>query len=224
MTVSKAASNAVAPATKGDLVIGSGTNASTVLGVASTAGWVLTVDSATTSGLKWAAPSSGAMTYITGNTFTGVSSFSLPNNTFTATYDNYFLLVNITDASATTDVNIRMRTGGSDDSNTNYNYRYGITDTSGAQNYNGGTGTSAVVMAGTTTTDDRLAYPLWIFAPYLTASTKIMGTWWGSYGGNNGAAFGGGVQHTATSYDSLTFFVSSGTFQGSYKLYGIANS
>ena len=207
--------------TKGDLFTFSTVDAR--LGVGAN-GTVLTADSAETTGLKWVAPAAGAMTYITGASFSAVSSFSLPNTTFTATYDNYFLMVNVTDASATTNLNIRMRVGGSDNSGTDYNYRYAITDTSGAQNYDGGTGTSAIVIAGTTTTDDRTAYPLYIFAPFLTASTKVMGTWWGAYGGNNGAVSGGGVQHTATSFDSLSVFVSSGTFQGNYKLYGIANS
>jgi hypothetical protein len=222
-TVTITNSMATAIDAKGDLIAGTGADAFARLAVG-TNGQYLVADSTQTTGLKWATPSTGAMSYITGASFSGVSSFSLPNSTFTSTYDNYFLMVNVTDASATTNLNIRMRTGGSDDSNTNYNYRYGITDTSGSQNYDGGTGTSAIVIAGTTTTDDRLAYPLYIFSPYLTASTKIMGTWWGSYGGNNGAVFGGGVQHTATSYDALSVFVSSGTFQGNYKLYGIANS
>lgn len=40
---------------KGDLLVGTAADTVTNLAVASTAGWVLTVDSATTSGLKWAA-------------------------------------------------------------------------------------------------------------------------------------------------------------------------
>jgi len=57
--MTKSRSNAVAPAAKGQLVVGSGTDASTTLAVASTAGYVLTVDSAQTTGLKWAAPAAG---------------------------------------------------------------------------------------------------------------------------------------------------------------------
>lgn len=57
--MTKSRSNAVAPAAKGQLVVGSGTDASTTLAVASTAGYVLTVDSAETTGLKWAAAAGG---------------------------------------------------------------------------------------------------------------------------------------------------------------------
>lgn len=44
---------------KGDLVVGTGADTFGRLAVASTAGYVLTVDSAETTGLKWAAPAAG---------------------------------------------------------------------------------------------------------------------------------------------------------------------
>jgi hypothetical protein len=52
MPITKATSNAVAPAAKGDLVVGNATNDSGVLAVG-TANQVLTVDSSTATGLKW---------------------------------------------------------------------------------------------------------------------------------------------------------------------------
>jgi hypothetical protein len=55
--MTKSRSNAVAPAAKGDLVVGSGTNDAAVLAVGS-ANQVLTVDSSTGTGLKWAAAAS----------------------------------------------------------------------------------------------------------------------------------------------------------------------
>ena len=57
MPISKASSSAVAPAAKGDLVVGNATNDSGVLAVG-TANQVLTVDSSTATGLKWATPTS----------------------------------------------------------------------------------------------------------------------------------------------------------------------
>lgn len=90
--MTKARSNATAPNAKGTLVVGNGTDASTTLAVASTAGYVLTVDSAEATGLKWATPSAGALTLIT------QASFNNPNvsvsNCFSTTYENYLILIN----------------------------------------------------------------------------------------------------------------------------------
>jgi len=59
MPITKASSNAVAPAAKGDLVVGSATNDSGVLAVGAN-NTVLTADSAEATGLKWATPAGGA--------------------------------------------------------------------------------------------------------------------------------------------------------------------
>jgi len=76
--MTKARSNATAPNAKGTLVVGNGTDASTTLAVASTAGYVLTVDSAETTGLKWAAVAAGGkvLQVVTATTSTSVQTFS----------------------------------------------------------------------------------------------------------------------------------------------------
>lgn len=58
MAITKATASSIAPAAKGDLVVGSATNDAAVLAVGS-ANQVLTVDSSTGTGLKWAAPAGG---------------------------------------------------------------------------------------------------------------------------------------------------------------------
>ena len=60
-------------AAKGDLVVGTGNDTYAALTVASTAGYLLTVDSGETTGLKWAAPASGAMTLLSTTTLSGSS-------------------------------------------------------------------------------------------------------------------------------------------------------
>ena len=63
MPITKATASSIAPAAKGDLVVGSATNDASVLAVGS-ANQVLTVDSSAATGLKWAAP---------GSSFSGVT-------------------------------------------------------------------------------------------------------------------------------------------------------
>jgi hypothetical protein len=68
MAITKATSSAVAPGAKGELVVGSATNDSAILSVGS-ASQVLTVDSSTATGLKWATPvAGGSLDYVLLNT------------------------------------------------------------------------------------------------------------------------------------------------------------
>jgi hypothetical protein len=89
MPITKASSNAVAPAAKGDLVVGNATNDSGVLAVGTT-DQVLTVDSTTATGLKWATASAGGMTLISTTTLSGTSTTlsSIPQ-----TYNSLFLII-----------------------------------------------------------------------------------------------------------------------------------
>jgi hypothetical protein len=89
MPITKASSNAVAPAAKGDLVVGNATNDSGVLAVGSTS-QVLTVDSTTATGLKWATASAGGMTLLSTTTLSGASTTV---SSIDQTYNSLFLLV-----------------------------------------------------------------------------------------------------------------------------------
>lgn len=63
MAITKATASSIAPAAKGDLVVGSATNDAAVLAVG-TNNYVLTADSSATNGVKWAAVSGGGMTVL----------------------------------------------------------------------------------------------------------------------------------------------------------------
>jgi hypothetical protein len=68
-------------------------------------------------GSNWATvgPSTGGgLVFITGATFTGVTSVSLPNSTFSATYTNYKVIWNITSVTGTGTITGRYRTSGTD--------------------------------------------------------------------------------------------------------------
>lgn len=72
MAVSKASANAITPAAKGAMAIGSGTNTASILTVGSN-DQVLTADSTQTTGVKWATPVSGGMTLLDSGTLSGAS-------------------------------------------------------------------------------------------------------------------------------------------------------
>lgn len=92
---------------KGDLIIGTGADAYSRLAVASTAGYLLTVDSAETTGLKWAAPAGGGkvLQVVHSSTTTEVSSS-------TATFVDTNLTATITPTSASSTILILLTQGG----------------------------------------------------------------------------------------------------------------
>jgi hypothetical protein len=112
MPITKATASSIAPAAKGDLVVGSATNDASVLAVGS-ANQVLTVDSSTSTGLKWAAPASGAYVLIKRSTFTTVSDTSTTfDNVFSSTYKNYVVTINYLGSSSGAELYFRTRGSG----------------------------------------------------------------------------------------------------------------
>lgn len=109
-TVTVTNSMATAIDAKGDLVVGTGADTFSRLAVASTAGYLLTVDSAQTTGLKWAAPASSG-------SFTELASGSLPTNANNFTISSISgaytdLRIELVGARVTTDDNIYLRLNG----------------------------------------------------------------------------------------------------------------
>jgi hypothetical protein len=101
--------------TKGDLYTFSTSDARLAVG---TNNYVLTADSAEATGLKWAAPSSGALTLITTTTFSASSSVSF-NSVFSATYDRYLVVGSMTSSAAGVNHNLRLRASGTDNTTAN---------------------------------------------------------------------------------------------------------
>jgi hypothetical protein len=94
-TVTVTNSMATAIDAKGDLVVGTGADTFSRLAVASTAGYLLSVDSAEATGLKWAAPAAGALTKITTATLSSNTATWDIDNVFSTTYENYLVIMQI---------------------------------------------------------------------------------------------------------------------------------
>ena len=225
MAITKATASSIAPAAKGSIVVGSATNDAGVLAVGTNT-HILVADSTETLGMKWAAPASSGLTFITGNTFSAVSSVSLPSNTFTSTYRFYRVIFTVNSAATTGAMTLRGRSSGSDLTGSNYNQASpgidrGGTGSNGAQNNQ-----SSLDIGTIDGTYFNYTFVADIIEPQISQEFhSIHGNlmfWNGST--YIGRAFNGAYVSAASSFDSLSFIKAAGTMTGNYKVYGYQNS
>jgi hypothetical protein len=167
---------------------------------------------------------SGGLTFITGATFTNATSFSLPNNTFSASYRNYRLHVTITASTADVSFTIRMRASGTDNTAGSYSWAVvGLLDNGTGSNVSANSQTS---WGGLGTVDATLEYyglALDIIAPQVAERTFMLGQYMGvTTDGLNWLARNGGWNHnSATQFDALSFISDvASSITGSYAVYG----
>jgi hypothetical protein len=219
MPITKATASSVAPAAKGDLVVGSATNDAAVLGVGSN-DQVLTADSSTATGLKWATASAGGMTLISTTTLTGasVSLTSIPS-----TYYNLQLVVR--NYKPANDVQaIRLRFNG----DSNADRHYALATNSANNNFVAGTfaATNVVITADN---DNSVANGLSVvnFYDYTNTTTWKMADIRSIVTDPSNTAawqlFNGFAYYNQTgAISSLTLFPNSGNFtSGEALLYGV---
>jgi hypothetical protein len=198
----------------------SSANTNTRLGIGST-GNILTVAGGVPT---WAAPAAAVsgLTLITSSTFTSVSSVSLPDNTFSSTYDNYYLNVNFTSGSASGDSFVRFRTSGTDNSGASYfvtGQKISLTPTQTLIGNSSQTSIASPYIEASSGTETNFSWT--IFNPNLSAVTMLlMNSTTRSFTTDiRSAGFNG-----TTVFDSMTLFPVSGTFSGTYRIYGIQKS
>ena len=212
--------------TKGDVFTFTTVDARLGVGANNT---VLTADSAEATGLKWATPavSTSGLTFITGTTFSAVSSVSLPASTFSATYLNYKVIF-VTDSTSGTGaaLTLRLRISSTDNTTANYYGAMAGASTGGTAQIIASNGLTSFPL-GTTDSPgtNGSVYDFDITNPFASIRTNINGvtntfvTNGTGLHGSMGFFFNG-----ATSFDSFSIIVASGTITGHYKIYGYANS
>ena len=167
-------------------------------------------------GSAWVSESPG-LQHIRTTTFSSVSSVAV-DNVFTSQHANYFLTFEITAASGTNaDIRYQYRAGGVDTTT--------LYVTEFISQYSG-TATSGEVSVGIVGSVDT-TYPVYsqgnavIQSPQLAQRTvmTVNGGWVNNLGQPRQLRFFS-YQDSATQFDGIKLFTSSGTFTGTFRIYG----
>jgi len=198
--------------------------------VTNTAGTLRQYESATlvrTGSDAWTVITAGGsgLTLVTTATATAASAVSV-NNCFTATYDNYLIVVELTSSSATGEWYLRLRASATDATTAYYSAfgfsSFGADSVSGQGSSNGtdkmSAGFSNASLGATATINVKApAIARRTVFEYLSVNLES--------GGNS--RFGGGVHSTATAYDGFTLYPASGTITtptNGIRVYGLKNA
>jgi hypothetical protein len=209
---SNAIQNAIVDA-KGDLIGATAADTPARLAVGAN-GTVLTADSAESTGLKWATPSSDFVR-ITTQSFTSSAAVNV-NDVFSSTYKNYKVFLNVTNSTGA-GLLYRYRVAGADNTTSNYAYQRLILSNSSFNNVRETAQTNGA-LGDTTTTNCN--WELTFFNPFetklsyaysntaISASSPEIHLW------NNGF-------NATTSFTGFTLYPSSGTITGEILVYGM---
>jgi hypothetical protein len=168
-------------------------------------------------GAAWvAAGVAPGLVHINTTSFSAVSSVSL-NDVFTSTYDNYRIVVSSA-FSSDQSLRARLRLSGTDASGTTYYYQR----VTGSGSTAASTGESSIGHFYFGDCSGNLsAWSIDMFNPAKASETQTLTL---NVRGNNSIQTVSGVHTTATAYDGITFFPTSGTMTGTIRVYGYQNS
>lgn len=162
----------------------------------------------------------GGLDFIASQTFSAQSSINF-NNCFSSKYENYKILGNYSSTTGPT-FQWRFRTSGTDNSTANYQIQRHQSSSTTATNIQQSSQTAG---AGWSLAANFPVYSaIEISKPFASDYTVL----WYSFARMNSSTQVDVEQGTnafslTTSFDGISFFVSSGTFSGSFRVYGYRN-
>ena len=189
----------------------------TAVAGSASAGQVLTISAAGTS--TWSTPTAGGLVLISTTSFSSVNSTSLPNDTFTTTYDKY-LAIYRADFSTAANCTIRLRAAGSDLSSALYRYAVHHVSTNADHLLTtGNTQTSGQIV---TTNLTRHTAEMTFYRPKLEQKTQINHQFGSGRDSTVFASAGYGTNEydATTSVDSFTLIFSQTVVSGEVSVYG----
>jgi hypothetical protein len=162
------------------------------------------------------APSTSGLTLINTTSFSGVATQSV-NDVFSATYDNYRVLLNITSSSASPGITLRYRVSGTDATGNDYH----------SQEISAASTTVSGERSSPQTFIDRVAVSITttggiasmdIFNPFATEYTNLFSNY--AFFDATAIRSRAGQHRLANSYTGFTLISGSGTITGNVSVYG----
>lgn len=208
--------------TKGDLFTFDTADARLAVG---TNGQTLVADSSTSTGLKWAAPSSGAVTLITSGTISSAANSGTTfDGVFTSTYVNYLVLLSgLSHSAGAVNLLLQYRSAGpTTKTNEYYGGKQNLVAAGSVNNeyYNGGASTGVILSYLHTSASSNAKLHI---TGVGNSSQRALAHGTG-FSGQGSAAFNTGFQCAdADTYTGFILSVASGTFSGTIKVYGVSN-
>lgn len=170
----------------------------------------------TYTGSAWQNMTPGLVFLSTTTIGSGVSTVSLPANTFTSAFANYRILFTFpasVTGSAQLTINTRLRASGSDDSSAAYSWN-GFTSAGSLTNNVASNQTSMLTVYVRNGFEERSFGMMEVYSPQLATETNITINSWSDFGGTFYNLFENGMLNTTSVYDSLSFVISGGTLTG----------
>lgn len=165
---------------------------------------------------------------VAGASFTTATSFSLPNNTFTADFSNYKILIVITAVTADVAITGRLRTAGSDNATTNYSSIISDIKNNGQTANPSAAGLTAWNIGEIDLGNPYFAASYDLMAPQLTTTrTNMIGTatFTDQLPTAVFARVGNHLFNATTQFDSMTIISNvASSITGFYLVYGYNNS
>ena len=185
-------------------------------------GQALVKTSATDYATTWVTPGSlGGLVLISSATFTAVTSWNLPDNTFSATYRNYRIIIDVASVAGDADFSGRLRASGTNATGNNYRTSFVGVDTVGNFQTFFANNTSSWAIGDMESAMTRQTYVFDFCNPFVAARTTVYGSYWVNNKADTFIACrSGGFWHgLSTSYDSFAF-ISTQNITGTYWVYG----
>jgi hypothetical protein len=164
----------------------------------------------------------GGLTFITGASFTTAASVSLPTSTFTSTYTNYRILLNVSSASSMSSLRMRFRASGTDNTASNYQQGY-MTDQAFANTLTTFAYLTNCVFGASVNINGTQSMDIYNPQSAVAASWLSQGQYL-TTNNNSQQSLAGGVLTVTTAYDAITFYGDGNSITGNYKVYGYTNS